>query len=211
MKNTHFKKESLLPKLIALGALCVLAPTVAKAQDLEPMGQDGNLKEKLNTPSWTDETELKIGYVHENLDVDGAADRGQDGIALEANKDFALENGVKTTTAVIFKTTEDGEKWNEVDNTSISVMQRITKGYETNQMVLYPIIGAGVSYGSLEYGDWDGYDTEYASLNFEGTLKLDTMRGVAPYVSYTHQFANLEDTERDMQVQAVSAGLSFVF
>ncbi|MBC97744.1 MAG: hypothetical protein CME63_08340 [Halobacteriovoraceae bacterium] len=169
------------------------------------------IRENLNIPTWAENTELKVGYVYENLDIDGIRDVDNHGIAIEGNKSFNLENGWVTTSAAIFKTSDSEDDFSEIDNTSIGFTQRITKPYEMSQMVLYPILGLGVSYGELEYGEFDSFDQEYVSANAEATLKLDTLRGVAPYLSYTYQIANLEDTERDMNVHAVSGGVSFVF
>ena len=87
----------------------------------------------------------------------------------------------------------------------------MTKGYDAGQMVIYPIVGLGVSYGELEYGEVDYFKQEYLSANAEATVKLDTLRGVAPFLSYTYQMANLEDTERNMNIHALTAGVSFVF
>ncbi len=169
------------------------------------------IRENINVPTWAENTELKAGYVYESLDIDGLRNIDNHGIAVEANKSFSLENGWVTTTAAIFKATDSEDDFMEVDNTSIGFTQRITKPFEMNQMVLYPILGLGLNYGELEYGEFDRFDQEYVGANLDATLKLDTLRGVAPYLSYTYQIANLEDTKRDMNVHSVSAGLSVIF
>jgi len=182
---------------------CILMSSASYAQNL--------IRENVNLPTWTEGTEVQVGYLYESIDIDGSSNLDNHGIGIEVNKDFALNNGFITTSAVSFKTTESAQDFSEVDNTAVGLTQRITKGYEMNQMVIYPIVGIGASYGQLEFGEYDSMERDYLSANIEGTLKLDTLRGVAPYLTYSYQMANLEDTERDMKIHSLSTGVSFVF
>ncbi len=204
MKRTSINKEKRMKTshTLVLAGTLLATPTIL-AQNL--------IREKLNPPTWTEGVELQVGYAYESLDIDGLQNRDNHGIALEVNKDFALQDGWITTSAAIFKTTESDQGFSEIDNTSLSLFQRITKPIDQGQMVIYPILGLGVSYGELEYGERDFYEQDYLSANMEAKIKLDTLRGVAPYLSYTYQMANLEDTERDMNIHAITAGVSFVF
>lgn len=167
----------------------------------------------MDTPEWAQGTSLGVSFVTEDLDYDGGVEADAQGAQLELAKNFALPNLFTTTTALTGKLTSTGDDEPvEIDNRSVGVSQRLSRAIQANTVILHPNIGAGINYGESDFTSAAGdSDLDYISYQGEVGLTVETTLGVAPFVKYSYEIADLEDTSDDLEINRFSGGLSMMF
>ena len=132
---------------------------------------------------------------------------------IELSNNFPLENGFATQSTLRGRITSNGDdEFIEVENKSIGLLQSISRGFAVGDMVLSPSLGLGINYGSFEYGpDENDTEAQYLSYTSEASLSLDTKEGFAPFVKYNFEVADVDDTSNEVNIHAISAGVTAIF
>jgi len=191
-------------KVIFMTALAMTCAPLA-AQDMAS---------RYDLPNWTKDMSIGVSFVNDSMDFENSNLKNIDsqGVVAEVANRYNLGNNFWTESALRLKLTHSSDEFTEVDNKSVGLMQRISKSYAVSNMYLTPSLGLGLNYGGVELGLADDpNDVNYISYLAEVRVKLDTMKGYAPYVSYSYEIADLEDTSSELDIHSVSAGLSLVF
>lgn len=178
-----------------------------------PLSAQG-IATRLDLPEWTKDMSISAAFVNDHMDFEGSFLQGVDaqGVVIEISNSYNLGNNIWTQSSLRGKTTNSEDEFTDIENQSIGLMQRVSKAFSISDMTIEPSIGAGVNYGGVEYGFiGDSEDQNYISYSGEAKLKLNTNKGIAPYLSYTYEIADLENTSNELDIQSFSAGFSLIF
>lgn len=169
---------------------------------------------RLNLPKWTEDISINVAFVNDTMDFEGSSLQNIDaqGTVIEIANRYSLGENLWTQSALRGKVTNSEDELTDIDNKSIGLMQRISKSFPVNSMFLTTSLGAGVNYGGVEVGFLgDPNDQNYISYTGEAKIKLETGKGLAPYLGYNYEIADLENTTNELTIHSLTAGLSLVF